>query len=80
MTAAGVQEREEVFYTIPLQGRRRHSVGGYLAAGGLEGVGEVTTVPCEVPRMPAPKIQSKVADDDSMKRRRPKNFQFKGKY
>lgn len=77
MTPAGVQEREEVFYTIPLQNRRRHSVGGYLAAGGLGGIGEVTKVPSEVPRMPAPKFHKR-PEEEVTKRRRPKNFQFKG--
>ncbi|XP_059046552.1 phosphoinositide 3-kinase adapter protein 1 isoform X1 [Achroia grisella] len=68
------QEREEVFYTIPLQGRRRHSVGGYLATGGAGG-GEVTSVPSEVPKMPPPRFAPK--DEDTVKRRRPKNFPFK---
>lgn len=71
-----MQEREEVFYTIPLQGRRRHSVGGYLATGG-SGSGEVTSVPSEVPRMPPPRFATK--DDEGVKRRRPKNFPFKGR-
>lgn len=75
-TADGMQEREEVFYTIPLQGRRRHSVGGYLATGAA-GAGEVTAVPSEVPRMIAPKIGQR--EDESIKRRKPKNFTFKGK-
>ncbi|XP_049867771.1 phosphoinositide 3-kinase adapter protein 1 isoform X2 [Pectinophora gossypiella] len=70
--AKGPQDREEVFYTIPLQGRRRHSVGGYLATGAA-GAGEVTTVPSEVPRMPPPRF----GKDDEVKRRRPKNFPFK---
>lgn len=74
VTSEGPQEREEVFYTIPLQGRRRHSVGGYLATG-TAGAGEVTAVPSEVPRMPPPKFNQK--EEDTMKRRRPKNFSFK---
>ncbi|KAL0881002.1 hypothetical protein ABMA27_002148 [Loxostege sticticalis] len=74
VTSDGPQEREEVFYTIPLQGRRRHSVGGYLATGGA-GAGEVTTVPSEVPKMPAPKFSQQ--REDEVKRRRPKNFPFK---
>lgn len=74
MTPEGPQEREEVFYTIPLQGRRRHSVGGYLATGGA-GTGEVTSVPSDVPKMPAPKFAQR---EDEVKRRRPKNFPFKG--
>lgn len=77
VTSDGPQEREEVFYTIPLQGRRRHSVGGYLATGGA-GAGEVTTVPSEVPKMPAPKFSQQ--REDEVKRRRPKNFPFKGLY
>lgn len=76
MTSEGVKEREEVFYTIPLQGRRRHSVGGYLATGG-GGAGEVTSVPSEVPKMPPPRFNHN--EDDVVKRRRPKNFSFKGK-
>ncbi|XP_053613193.1 phosphoinositide 3-kinase adapter protein 1 isoform X3 [Plodia interpunctella] len=74
VTPEGTQEREEIFYTIPLQGRRRHSVGGYLATGG-GGTGEVTTVPSEVPRMPPPRFNPK--EDETVKRRRPKNFTFK---
>ncbi|XP_028173100.1 phosphoinositide 3-kinase adapter protein 1 isoform X2 [Ostrinia furnacalis] len=74
VTSDGPQEREEVFYTIPLQGRRRHSVGGYLATGGA-GAGEVTTVPSEVPKMPAPRFTQQ--REDEVKRRRPKNFSFK---
>lgn len=70
-------EREEVFYTIPLQGRRRHSVGGYLATGAA-GHGEITTVPSEVPKMPPPKFGQK--EDETVKRRKPKNFPFKGKF
>ncbi|KOB74445.1 Uncharacterized protein OBRU01_09131, partial [Operophtera brumata] len=54
-TSDGVQEREEIFYTIPLHGRRRHSVGGYLTTDGA-GSGEVTAVPSEVPRMQAPRV------------------------
>lgn len=78
VTSEGVKEREEVFYTIPLQGKRRHSVGGYLATGGAgTGGGEVTTVPSEVPKMPPPRFNH--VDDDVVKRRRPKNFSFKGK-
>lgn len=73
-TSEGMQEREEVFYTIPLQGRRRHSVGGYLMTGG-GGSGEVTSVPSEVPRMLAPRVNP----EEGVKRRRPKNFSFKGK-
>lgn len=76
VTADGPLEREEVFYTIPLQGRRRHSVGGYLATGGA-GAGEVTSVPSEVPRMPPPRFHQK--EEDTIKRRRPKNFSLKGK-
>lgn len=71
-----MHEREEVFYTIPLQGKRRHSVGGYLATDAA-GTGEVTSVPSEVPRMPPPRFNQK--DDDSVRRRRPRNFSFKGK-
>lgn len=74
-TSDGMQEREEVFYTIPLQGRRRHSVGGYLATDGV-GSGEVTAVPSEVPRTQAPRVN--LTEEDSVKRRRPKNFSFKG--
>ncbi|KPJ11194.1 Phosphoinositide 3-kinase adapter protein 1 [Papilio machaon] len=74
VTTEGVKEREEVFYTIPLQGRRRHSVGGYLATGG-GGAGEVTSVPSEVPKMPPPRFNHN--EDDVVKRRRPKNFSFK---
>ncbi|CAK1600877.1 unnamed protein product [Parnassius mnemosyne] len=74
MTSEGVKEREEVFYTIPLQGRRRHSVGGYLDTGGVGG-GEVTTVPSEVPKMPPPRFNQN--DEEVVKRRRPKNFSFK---
>lgn len=77
VTTDGPQEREEVFYTIPLQGRRRHSVGGYLTTGAA-GAGEVTAVPSEVPRMPPPRFNQK--EDDTIKRRRPKNFSFKGKF
>ncbi|XP_063360601.1 phosphoinositide 3-kinase adapter protein 1 isoform X1 [Cydia amplana] len=73
VTPDGPQEREEVFYTIPLQGRRRHSVGGYLAAG-ASGAGEVTSVPSEVPKMPPPRFGPK---EEEVKRRRPKNFPFK---
>lgn len=73
-TPVGMQENEEVFYTIPLQGRRRHSVGGYLATGAA-GTGEVTSVPSEVPRMPPPRINNK--EDEGVKRRRPRNFSFK---
>lgn len=76
VTSDGPQEREEVFYTIPLQGRRRHSVGGYLTTGAA-GAGEVTTVPSEVPRMPPPRFNQK--EEDTIKRRKPKNFSFKGK-
>lgn len=76
-TSDGVQEREEIFYTIPLHGRRRHSVGGYLTTDGA-GSGEVTTVPSEVPRMLAPRVNQ--TEEDSVKRRRPKNFSFKGQY
>lgn len=76
VTPEGPQEREEVFYTIPLHGRRRHSVGGYLTTG-VAGSGEVTAVPSEVPRMPPPKFSQK--EDEAVKRRRPKNFPFKGK-
>lgn len=75
-TPDSTHEREEVFYTIPLQGRRRHSVGGYLATGAA-GHGEITTVPSEVPKMPPPKFGHK--EDETVKRRRPKNFPFKGK-
>ncbi|XP_073949594.1 DBB domain-containing protein stumps isoform X2 [Choristoneura fumiferana] len=74
VTPEGPQEREEVFYTIPLQGRRRHSVGGYLAAGAA-GAGEVTAVPSEVPKMPPPRFGNK--EEEVVKRRRPKNFPFK---
>ncbi|XP_035458944.2 phosphoinositide 3-kinase adapter protein 1 isoform X1 [Spodoptera frugiperda] len=74
VTNDGPQEREEVFYTIPLQGRRRHSVGGYLTTGAA-GAGEVTAVPSEVPRMPPPRFNQK--EEDTIKRRRPKNFSFK---
>ncbi|XP_072939314.1 uncharacterized protein stumps isoform X2 [Epargyreus clarus] len=74
VTPEGPKEREEVFYTIPLQGRRRHSVGGYLATGAA-GTGEVTTVPSEVPKMPPPRFNQ--VDDESVKRRRPRNFSFK---
>lgn len=77
VTPEGPQEREEVFYTIPLQGRRRHSVGGYLAAGAA-GAGEVTAVPSEVPKMPPPRFGNK--EEEVVKRRRPKNFPFKGKF
>ncbi|XP_030020572.1 phosphoinositide 3-kinase adapter protein 1 isoform X3 [Manduca sexta] len=70
----GISEREEVFYTIPLQGRRRHSVGGYLATGGA-GTGEVTSVPSEVPRMPPPRFNH--TEDEGVKRRKPRNFSFK---
>lgn len=80
ITANGLQEREEVFYTIPLQSRRRHSIGGYLTAGGLVGGGEVTTVPSEVPRMPAPKLCQKTTEEEVAKRRRPKNIPIKGNY
>ncbi|KAL4716368.1 hypothetical protein ACJJTC_006730 [Scirpophaga incertulas] len=73
VTAEGPQEREEVFYTIPLQGRRRHSVGGYLATG-VGGAGEVTTVPSDVPKMPAPRFSQR---EDEVKRRKPRNFTFK---
>ncbi|XP_026315896.1 phosphoinositide 3-kinase adapter protein 1 isoform X2 [Hyposmocoma kahamanoa] len=73
-TPESTHEREEVFYTIPLQGRRRHSVGGYLATGAA-GNGEITTMPSEVPKMPPPKFGHK--DDETIKRRRPKNFPFK---
>ncbi|XP_021205828.1 phosphoinositide 3-kinase adapter protein 1 isoform X2 [Bombyx mori] len=73
-THEGMHEREEVFYTIPLQGKRRHSVGGYLATDAA-GTGEVTSVPSEVPRMPPPRFNQK--DDDSVRRRRPRNFSFK---
>ncbi|XP_047530019.1 phosphoinositide 3-kinase adapter protein 1 isoform X1 [Vanessa atalanta] len=73
-TSDGTKEHEEVFYTIPLQGRRRHSVGGYLATGSA-GNGEVTTVPSEVPKMPPPRINQ--TEDEAVKRRRPKNFPFK---
>lgn len=76
-TPESTHEREEVFYTIPLQGRRRHSVGGYLATGAA-GNGEITTMPSEVPKMPPPKFGHK--DDETVKRRRPKNFPFKGKF
>ncbi|XP_068632888.1 phosphoinositide 3-kinase adapter protein 1 [Battus philenor] len=74
VTSEGVKEREEIFYTIPLQGRRRHSVGGYLATGG-GGAGEVTSVPSEVPKMPPPRVNHN--DEEVVKRRRPKNFSFK---
>ncbi|GBP90962.1 hypothetical protein EVAR_40846_1 [Eumeta japonica] len=80
-TADGTQDREEVFYTLPLLARRRHSVGGYLAAGtgacsGEHGTRvEVTTVPSEVPRMPAPRIQHRPEEDG--RRRRPRNLNFK---
>lgn len=77
VTNDGPQEREEVFYTIPLQGRRRHSVGGYLTTGAA-GAGEVTAVPSEVPRMPPPRFNQK--EEDTIKRRRPKNFSFKGEF
>ncbi|KAJ0175461.1 hypothetical protein K1T71_008620 [Dendrolimus kikuchii] len=73
-TSETVQEREEVFYTIPLHGRRRHSVGGYLATGAA-GAGEVTTVPSEVPRMPPPRFNQN--EDESVKRRKPRKFSFK---
>ncbi|RVE54748.1 hypothetical protein evm_000515 [Chilo suppressalis] len=73
VTSEGPQEREEVFYTIPLQGRRRHSVGGYLTTEG-GGTGEVTTVPSEVPKMPPPRFTQR---EEEVKRRRPKNFIFK---
>ncbi|XP_037975103.2 phosphoinositide 3-kinase adapter protein 1 [Plutella xylostella] len=73
VTPNGLQEREEVFYTIPLQGRRRHSVSGYLATG-PGGLGEVTVVPSEVPTMPPPKPQ---ASDEEVRKRRPRNFPFK---
>lgn len=76
-TSDSAHDREEVFYTIPLQGRRRHSVGGYLATGAA-GHGEITTVPSEVPKMPPPKFGQK--EDETVKRRRPKNFPFKGKF
>lgn len=75
-THDGPQECEEVFYTIPLQGRRRHSVGGYLTTGAA-GTGEVTSVPSEVPKMAPPRFNQQ--EDDAVKRRRPKNFPFKGK-
>lgn len=75
-TSESTHEREEVFYTIPLQGRRRHSVGGYLTTGAA-GHGEITAVPSEVPKMPPPKFGQK--EDETVKRRRPKNFPFKGK-
>ncbi|XP_041988074.1 phosphoinositide 3-kinase adapter protein 1 isoform X2 [Aricia agestis] len=74
VTSDGTKEHEEVFYTIPLQGRRRHSVGGYLATGGA-GEGEVTTVPSEVPKMPPPRFNH--TEEEGVKRRRPKNFTFK---
>ncbi|VVC95597.1 unnamed protein product [Leptidea sinapis] len=73
VTSEGTKEHEEVFYTIPLQGRRRHSVGGYLATEG-SGVGEVTAVPSEMPKMPPPRINS---HEDEVRRRRPRNFSFK---
>lgn len=76
-SSESTHDREEVFYTIPLQGRRRHSVGGYLATGAA-GHGEITTVPSEVPKMPPPKFGQK--EDETVKRRRPKNFPFKGKF
>lgn len=76
VTTDGPQEREEVFYTIPLQGRRRHSVGGYLTTGAA-GAGEVTAVPSEVPRMSPPRISQR--QKDTIRRRRPKNFTLKGK-
>lgn len=79
-TPTGVHEREEVFYTIPLQSRRRHSVGGYLAAGGLGGLGEVTKVPSEVPSMPPPKFRHKGSEEEVIKRKKPKNLQFRGKF
>ncbi|KOB74482.1 Phosphoinositide 3-kinase adapter protein 1, partial [Operophtera brumata] len=62
-TSDGVQEREEIFYTIPLHGRRRHSVGGYLTTDGA-GSGEVTAVPSEVPRMQAPRVNP--TEEDKM--------------
>lgn len=74
VTSEGTKEHEEVFYTVPLQGRRRHSVGGYLATG-ASGAGEVTTVPSEVPKMPPPRFN---LQDDEVRRRRPRNFSFKG--
>ncbi|XP_032515585.2 phosphoinositide 3-kinase adapter protein 1 isoform X1 [Danaus plexippus] len=74
VTSNGSRDHEEVFYTIPLQGRRRHSVGGYLATGS-GGTGEVTTVPSEVPKMPPPRINK--TEEEAVKRRRPKNFSFK---
>lgn len=51
-------------------------MGGYLATG-TAGTGEVTTVPSEVPKMPPPRFNQ--AEDETVKRRRPKNFTFKGK-
>lgn len=75
VTSDGTKEHEEVFYTIPLQGRRRHSVGGYLATGSA-GTGEVTAVPSEVPKMPPPRFNQ--TNEETITRRRPKNFQFKG--
>ncbi|XP_052739612.1 phosphoinositide 3-kinase adapter protein 1 isoform X2 [Bicyclus anynana] len=74
LTSDGSKEHEEIFYTIPLQGRRRHSVGGYLATGSA-GTGEVTSVPSEVPKMPPPRINQ--TEDETVKRRRPKHFAFK---
>ncbi|XP_045495194.1 phosphoinositide 3-kinase adapter protein 1 isoform X1 [Colias croceus] len=74
VTSEGTKEHEEVFYTIPLPGRRRHSVGGYLTTGG-NGSGEVTTVPSEVPKMPPPRFHQH--DEEAVRRRRPKNFPFK---
>lgn len=65
-----------MFYTIPLQGRRRHSVGGYLTTGSA-GAGEVTAVPSEVPKMPPPRFNQ--TEEEAVRRRRPKNFPFKGK-
>ncbi|XP_022113694.2 phosphoinositide 3-kinase adapter protein 1 isoform X1 [Pieris rapae] len=73
VTLDGTKEHEEVFYTVPQQGRRRHSVGGYLATG-ASGAGEVTTVPSEVPKMPPPRFNQQ---DDEVRRRRPRNFSFK---
>lgn len=52
-------------------------MGGYLATGAA-GTGEVTSVPSEVPRMPPPRFNNK--EDESVKRRRPRNFSFKGKF
>ncbi|CAH0714465.1 unnamed protein product, partial [Brenthis ino] len=74
VTPDGTKEHEEVFYTIPLQGRRRHSVGGYLTTGSA-GAGEVTTVPSEVPKMPPPRFNQ--TEEEAVRRRRPKNFPFK---